>query len=248
MPKMFDPIPLETLRRNVETVRKNISGAAAKAGRQPDPIRLVAVTKYVRFDEIKMLADLGVTEFGESRVQDAEKKVVDASVAGISGLHWHLIGHLQTNKADKAAKLFQTVHSVDSLRVAQSLNKEAEKLAKSGIKTPLVCLLEVNVAGEESKFGLKPETSAVNELLAACADLSSVRIAGLMTMAPYADNPEPVARPVFRRLRELFEEANAKRHYPYLMTELSMGMSQDYAIGIEEGATLVRVGSALFES
>jgi PLP dependent protein len=249
MPKIFDPIPEEMLRRNVETVRARMAEAAAKVSRPVSAIRLVAVTKYVRSEEIRQLARLGVSDFGESRVQDAEKKIADAAASGLAALHWHLIGHLQTNKADKAAKFFQTVHSVDSQRVAEALNKEAQKLpAKGAAKTPLVCLLEVNVAGEESKFGLKPELAAITELLTSCAELPAIRIAGLMTMAPYADDPEPVARPVFKKLRELFEETNARRAYPHVLTELSMGMSQDYAIGIEEGATIVRVGSALFEA
>jgi pyridoxal phosphate enzyme (YggS family) len=242
MAKMFDSIPDESLRKNLEAVRSRIGAAAAKSGRSADSIRLIAVTKYVRSEEIKLLASLGVADFGEARVQDAEKKTGDAARAGISGLRWHLIGHLQTNKADKAAKIFQTIHSVDSPRVAQALNKEALKRGAA----PLSCLLEVNVAGEESKFGLKPDLPAILELLKVCGELPGIRVSGLMTMAPYADNPEPVSRPVFRRLRELLEEANVRRVYSHAMSELSMGMSQDFEIAIEEGSTYVRVGSALF--
>ncbi|MGD0091293.1 MAG: YggS family pyridoxal phosphate-dependent enzyme [Planctomycetota bacterium] len=153
------------------------------------------------------------------------------------------MGHLQTNKADKAAGLFQAVHTVDSLRVAQALNKERLKRSLP----PLLCLLEVNVAGEAQKFGLPPALAEAGELLRQCAELAGLKLAGLMCMAPYTERPEATSRPVFRRLRELLAEANAKGCYPTPLTELSMGMSQDYAIAIEEGATMVRVGTALFE-
>lgn len=244
MPEMFDPVGKDTIARNLQRVRDAIASAAAKSSRDPSAARLIAVTKYVRADEIRSLIQLGVTDFGESRVQDAEKKIRELGAA----VHWHLIGHLQTNKAQKGAALFQTIHSVDSTRVAEALHKEAKKLTERGeIKTPPSCLLEVNVAGEANKFGMKPDSSEIHELLRVCSSFDGIRIAGLMAMAPHSENPEPVARPVFRRLRELLDEANAARVYPHPLTELSMGMTQDYAIAVEEGATMVRVGSALFE-
>jgi len=245
---MFDAIPVESLKRNLARVRQRIAAAAAKVSRPPDAVKLVAVTKYVGVPEIRALVELGVTDIGESRVQDAEQKI-QAFEAAPAGPHWHLVGHLQTNKADKAARLFQTVHSVDSIRVAQALHKELQKLAgKTGARQALTCLLEVNVAGEAAKFGLPPAAPEIAALLRPAAELSTLRIVGLMTLAPYAENAEPVARPVFRRLRELRDELNAQHCYPHALTELSMGMTQDYWIAVEEGATLVRVGSALFEA
>ena len=242
MEKLHEPIPPDRLKRNLETIRAKMAQALAKASRSADAVRLVAVTKYVGLEEVRALRDLGVKDFGESRIQDAEKKIKELGPSAAE-LNWHLIGHLQTNKADKAAKLFRTVHSVDSLRVAQALDKESRKLGKP----PLLCLLEVNVAGEANKFGLPPESKVLSELLEQCAGLDGIKITGLMSMAPYADNPEPTSRPVFKKLRELFEALNDKKVYPHALTELSMGMTQDFDIAIEEGATVIRVGSALFE-
>lgn len=237
-----DYIPGERLRRNLERVRAGLAAAAAKAARAVTEIKLIAVTKTVGPAEIRELLELGVRDFGEARVQDTEQKFRSfAPTPTPPG--WHLIGHLQTNKADKAARLFQTVHTVDSLRVAQALSKERLKAALP----PLPCLLEVNVARETQKFGLPPEPAAIGALLQQCAELPGLRLTGLMSMAPYSENPEATSRPVFRRLRELLAEANAGGFYPAPLTELSMGMTQDYMIAIEEGATMVRVGSALFE-
>ena len=249
MNKMSDPIPLEKLKLNLERIHMRMGEAAAKASRPLSAIKLVAVTKYVTLHEIEALIQLGVRDFGESRVQDAEQKIKALPPAHAAAtLNWHLIGHLQTNKADKAAALFQTIHSVDSDRVAAALNKEAAKrLAKGAATEPITCLLEVNVAHEANKFGLKPESDEIETLLKKCAEMPAIRIVGLMAMAPYAENPEPTSRPVFQKLHELFQQANASGWYPYRLTELSMGMTQDYHIGIEEGATLIRVGSALFE-
>jgi hypothetical protein len=241
------PIPRECLQRNLERVRARMAEAAARVSRAPDAVRLVAVTKTVGVAEVRALSQMGVSDFGESRVQDAERKIRELNALAdkppVAQRTWHLIGHLQTNKADKAARLFQAMHSVDALRVAQALDKER---AKANLP-PLPCLLEVNVAGEESKFGLRPDATEICELLKACAELPRLRVTGLMTMAPYAEEPEPTSRPVFRRLRELREEINTRGVTPQPLSELSMGMSQDYAIAIEEGATLVRVGSTLFE-
>ena len=277
-------IPGERIQRNLAKVRARMAEAAASASRPVEPIRLVAVTKTVGLAEIQKLLELGVSDLGESRVQDAERKIrayaapgpegdrhpiptgvgIGVSTPPPSGVspqpRWHLIGHLQTNKADKAAKLFHTVHAVDSLRVAQALNKErlgcrgtdsqspnCRKLVSVPLLPPLPCLLEVNVSGEAQKFGLRPDVSAVGEILRSCAELPGLQILGLMCMAPYSEHPEATSRPVFRRLRELLAEANTKGFCPSPLAELSMGMTQDYAIAIEEGATMVRVGTALFE-
>lgn len=240
MERSSEKIPAERIAKNLARVRARIGVAAAKVGRSSNGVKLVAVTKYVGVNEIRTLYDLGVRDFGESRVQDVEKKAKDAATLS---LNWHLIGHLQTNKADKAARIFETVHSVDSLRVAQALNKEREKAKLAA----LPCLIEVNVAGEANKFGFAPKISDLTEMLKQCAALGAIQIAGLMCMAPYADTPETTSRPVFRNLRELMAEANASGACPTPLKELSMGMTQDFDIAIEEGATIVRVGSALFE-
>jgi pyridoxal phosphate enzyme (YggS family) len=260
-------IPRERLQQNLEKVRAHVAEAAAKAGRAADAVTLLAVTKTVGLAEIQTLMELGVRDFGESRIQDGERKIracgdrqpiptqpggggqtANSQTTGNwcqspNRVNWHLIGHLQTNKADKAAKLFQAMHAVDSLRIAQALNKERLKATLP----PLPCLFEINVAGEAQKYGLPPEVKAVGELLRQCTELPGLKVVGLMCMAPYAENAEAASRPVFRRLRELLAEANATGHYPTALTELSMGMSQDYGIAVEEGATMVRVGSALFE-
>ncbi len=236
------------LARNLAVVREKMAGALAKASRAPDAARLIAVSKQVGVPEIQVLWDEGVRDFGEARMQDAEPKIKALNIQP----HWHLIGHLQTNKSDKAAKLFNLIHSLDSLRLAQALNKEVLKIQRASIEKgealrPLSCLIEVNVAEEASKGGVKPELSELAALLGACASLPGLRVTGLMTMAPLSENPEPTSRPVFQRLRTLLEEINAKGYYPSNLAELSMGMTQDYPIAIEEGATLVRVGTALFQ-
>lgn len=243
MERSSEEIPAERIASNLARVRNQMGEAAAKAGRGAESVKLVAVTKYVGLSAIRSLYDLGVRDFGESRVQEMEKKLKGGMGDGENDARWHLIGHLQTNKADKAVKLFDFMHALDSNRVAEALNKERAKTALG----PLPCMIEVNVAGEANKYGLGPQSSAIIELLKQCAGLSAIRIAGLMCMAPYAENPEPTSRPVFKKLRELFEQANASGAYPAPLTELSMGMTQDFSIAIEEGATLVRVGSALFE-
>ncbi|MFH0939773.1 MAG: YggS family pyridoxal phosphate-dependent enzyme [Planctomycetota bacterium] len=246
MIKMVGAIPIASLKRNLMQVRERIAAAAARVSRLPDTVKLVAIAKSVGVAEIKALMELGVTEIGESRAQDAKKKIMALGAA--AGAHWHLVGHLQTNKADQAASLFQTIHSVDSIRVAQALHKEMRKLAdQTKMSQPLRCLLEINVAGESSKFGLPPTVTEIAEILRVTNDLSALRIVGLMTMAPYVENDATVSRPIFQKLRELRDELNDQRCYSHPLIELSMGMSQDYWIAVEEGATLVRIGSALFE-
>ncbi|HYF51087.1 MAG TPA: YggS family pyridoxal phosphate-dependent enzyme [Planctomycetota bacterium] len=241
MRERSDDISPDVLRRNLKRVQERIAAAAARAGRRPEDVRLVAVTKYTGVEQIRALIEMGVADIGESRVQDAEKKHKALGEVATRA-RWHLIGHLQTNKADKAAKMFQTVHSVDSTRVAEALNREAAKRSSQ-----LECLIEVNVAGEANKFGMKPDANEIGGVLKSLATCPALRVKGLMTMAPFADDSEPVARPVFKRLRELLQDLNTSGSYPQPLTELSMGMTQDFEIAIEEGSTIVRVGSALLE-
>jgi PLP dependent protein len=217
---------------NLHAVQDRIHAACQRVGRDPSSVTLLAVSKGQPADRVEEAARAGVTLFGENKVQEARAKISLCP----GHLRWHLIGHLQTNKCRDAAQLFGWIQSVDSLRLAVELSKWAERLAKR-----LSILLEVNVAGESSKFGYRPEA-----LLAEFTQVNALprlEIQGLMTMAPWTHEPEKV-RPVFRRLRELKSRCEGILGAP--LPELSMGMSGDFEVAIEEGATLVRLGTALF--
>jgi pyridoxal phosphate enzyme (YggS family) len=224
-----------TLETNLNRVRARIGAACRRAGRSDSSVSLVAVTKTVGVPEILELARLGQCRFGENRVQDALAK--HAELSG-RGFEWHMIGHLQRNKVRDVLKMFSMIHSVDSERLAVEIDKEA---AKQGLTVPV--LIEVNVSGEATKEGLEP--AAVRAVATAVSSMPHVRLAGLMTMAPLVDDAEET-RPVFRRLRGLLEELRAVGLPGADLRHLSMGMTQDFEVAIEEGATLVRVGTALF--
>lgn len=249
-----DAISRETLERNLRRVRERIAHAAAKSGRSPDAVQLIAVTKYADIEQIKELMSMGVTNIGESRVQDAEFKFKTMLAAAPTGgpfdpyrINWHLIGHLQTNKADKAVRIFHALHSVDSVRLAEVLQHELARAPNAAHPALLhQVLLEVNVAQDAKKYGLEPKIDEICALLRLCSELDRMTVIGLMCMAPHSDDPEATSRRVFRRLKDLRDEANERHAYRLPLTELSMGMTQDYAIAVEEGATMVRVGSALF--
>jgi pyridoxal phosphate enzyme (YggS family) len=220
------------LAENLERLRARMAAACARAGRAPESVVLLAVTKGQPPDVVRAAADLGLTLFGENRVQEARAKIGQCP----GRLRWHMIGHLQSNKCRDAVHFFEMIQSVDSLALAQEIDKWADKAAKT-----MPILLEVNIAGESSKFGYPPD-----RLLAELAEINKlkrVEIHGLMTVAPWAAEPEKV-RPVFRRLRELRDECGEILGAP--LPQLSMGMSGDFEVAIEEGATLVRVGTALF--
>lgn len=221
-----------TFQERLDLVNRRIASACAKAGRAVDEIRLVAVSKKHGPDRVREAAECGVTIFGENRVQEAGAKISMCP----GRLTWHLVGHLQSNKARPAARLFDMIHSIDSLKLLEAVERGCQD---EGKRMP-VCI-EVNVSGESSKFGLPPEK--VPELLAASDRLHNVQIAGLMTMPPLTEDPEK-ARTHFLRLRELRDAWRAETGLP--LDELSMGMSHDFEIAIEEGATLIRVGTALF--
>jgi pyridoxal phosphate enzyme (YggS family) len=223
---------MTSVAENLERVREQIAQAAAKVARKPGEVELVAITKTHDAEKVRAAYDAGQTLFGESRVQEARAKIPELP----STIRWHFVGHLQKNKIRHALPLFELVHSVDSLSLAQDMNRIA---GEEGFH-PRV-LLEVNVAGEGSKFGFKPETLRVEmETLLA---LPRLTIEGLMAIPPVADEAE-TSRKYFVQLREL---RNAlEKEFDLKMPHLSMGMTNDFAIAVEEGATLVRVGTAIF--
>ena len=221
-----------SIAENYQRIQDRIQAACEKAGRDPASVLLLPVSKGQSANAVRELADLGPGLFGESKVQEAKIKIGQCP----GRLRWHMIGHLQSNKCRDAMQFFHMIQSVDTLDLALELQKWGDKLSK---RMPI--LLEVNVAGESTKYGFKPE--AVLEHVAELNQLKRLEIHGLMTIAPYAAEPERV-RPFFRKLKELREEASDILGAP--LPHLSMGMSGDFEIAIEEGATIVRVGTALF--
>lgn len=223
-----------SLAHRLAEVRERIAQAAKKAGRLPEQITLVGVSKYSGRAEIEEAFRLGLRDFGESRVADMEDRFHPLPYpAGEAQLHF--IGHLQTNKVKRTVNLVDFIHSVDSLRVAEAIHATAQTLNRR-----LPILLEVNVSGEDSKEGLSP--AQLPEVLDAVLKLGHLEVRGLMTMAPYYAQAEQT-RPVFANLRELFERCNPQTAS---WRDLSMGMTNDYEVAIEEGATIVRVGRAIF--
>jgi pyridoxal phosphate enzyme (YggS family) len=217
---------------SLERVRNQIADAVTKAGRSVDDVELVAISKTHEADKVREAIDAGQTLFGESRVQEARVKIPELP----SSIRWHFVGHLQKNKIRQALPLFELIHSVESLALAQNINRIAEE---DGLH-PRV-LLEVNVAGEGSKFGFRPEQlrAEMESLLA----LPRLSILGLMTIPPIAEEPES-SRKYFVQLREFRDQVQTDFHVD--LAQLSMGMTQDFSVAVEEGATLVRVGTAIF--
>lgn len=225
---------VDRIAENLASVRSRIAAACARAGRDASGVTLVAVTKTVTPVEIAELYRLGVRDFGENRVGDGTAHL---SALGASDARWHLIGHLQRNKAAEAlAGGFLRIHSVESEKLIEVLDRECGKL---GVRAE--ALLEVNVSGEESKYGVSPR--ALPTLAKLAAQAPNLDFSGLMTMAPFTDNPEN-SRPHFRRLADLRDEISALTGR--VLPELSMGMTGDFEVAVEEGATLVRVGTALY--
>jgi PLP dependent protein len=221
---------------NINTIYKRIAHAAMKAGRDPHDVRLIAVTKLVDAGLVCEAVDAGLREFGENRVQEGRKKVLTLreEIPG-SPLAWHLIGHLQKNKVAAAVELFDLIHSVDSPELVEVINKKAEKIGKRQR-----VLVQVKLSDEESKYGSLKEN--VLPLLELIRRMKNVKVEGLMTVPPFFDNPE-VVRPYFRKLSELRDYAEEEG---FVLPELSMGMSNDFEVAIEEGATIVRIGTAIF--
>jgi pyridoxal phosphate enzyme (YggS family) len=220
----------------VGAVRERIARAATRAGRQPGEITLVAVSKTHPPERVREAFAAGVRHFGENKVQEAEAKVAALADLHAAGLRWELIGHLQANKARKAASLFDRIQSLHDAALGLRIEKASAQLKKI-----LTLLVQVDLAGEETKFGV--DEDRLFPALELLRGLKSVRVEGLMLMPPYEEDPERV-RPYFKRLRELRDRA--QRENLLLGSDLSMGMSHDLEVAVEEGATLVRVGTAIF--
>lgn len=218
---------MDYIERNIANVRRRVAEAAIRAGRRPEDVQIIAVSKFVEVEKIRRAMELGLTTLAENRVQE-----MNAKFDLLPGAHWHIIGHLQTNKVKYAVGRAELIHSVDSLRLLEEIDRQAEKL---GIVQDI--LLELNISGEESKYGLTNEEFSyiINRL----GGYPSVRLRGLMTMAPNYEDKE-LCRPIFRRARELFDALLGA-------DILSMGMSGDFEIAVAEGATCVRIGSAIFK-
>jgi pyridoxal phosphate enzyme (YggS family) len=235
-----------SIAHNIEVIQNKIYSAANKSDRSSRDITIVCVSKNRITDEIYQVLDAGIGYIGESKVQEAQTKyaaLIDYAKDIDISLNFHMIGHLQTNKVDKALDIFDMIQSVDSLRLAQEIDKAS---GGRGIVTDI--LVEVNTSGEESKFGIDSEQSI--ELLRDISKLNNIQVRGLMTMAPLLESSE-YARPYFRRLRELRDKVSEIDDQSFrrniAMDFLSMGMSQDYEIAVEEGANMLRIGTAIFE-
>ena len=223
---------------NIAAVQSRIAAAARRAGRASKNISLMVVTKTQPPERIREAYAAGQRLFGENRVQEYAAKA--GPLEDLHDAEWHLIGHLQTNKASKTAELFDAVDSVDSLRLAEKLNSSAAQFQKK-----LAVLIEINVGGEAAKSGMSLESPELEELLRAAARLENLEFRGLMTIPPFSDDLQQ-ARPYFRKLRELRDQISARRLQSIGMDVLSMGMSHDFEVAIEEGSTCVRVGTAIF--
>jgi hypothetical protein len=222
--------------KNLTELQERIESACSRSIYNQESVELVISTKYVDADIIRILSKLGVPCIGENQLQATERKK-----EGLNDLdlRWHMFGHLQRNKVKKAVRIFDLIHSVESVTLAKEINKESEKLGKN-----TRVLVEVNVSGEETKYGLSPEETI--PFLCEINNLESIKVEGLMTMMPIVDDPE-TCRPMFKELRELSERIRDENIQNVEMNILSMGMTQDFEVAIEEGANLVRIGSAVFE-
>ncbi len=217
---------MDTIRANLETLQKRINQACERSHRSPGDIKLVAITKGMPAATIKAAYDCGIRDFGENRVQEAQEKIAELAELR-SQFTWHMVGHIQGNKGKLAARLFDIIHSVDSVKLAQVLNRQAPE------RLPI--LIQVNVSEEVTKEGFAVEQVA--GAVESISKLSNLEIRGLMTIAPIVDDPEDV-RPVFRKLRQMRDSLG--------LAHLSMGMTDDFEVAIEEGATMIRIGRAIF--
>lgn len=222
------------IKDNIKSINNRIKAACKKVGREPAEVTVVCVTKGVDPYSISEVFIHGIKDIGENRVQEALKK--KASV--LPGAKWHLVGHLQTNKVKDAIEIFDIIHSLDSIELAKKIDKEAGKIGKV-----IDLLVQVNTSGEETKHGIKPED--VSNFLREASVFSNIKILGLMTITPLTEDPEAV-RPYFRSLREISERVKTEAIPNIEMQYLSMGMSQDFEIAVQEGANMIRIGRAIF--
>jgi hypothetical protein len=222
----------ESIAKNIAGIKSRIAAAARKAGRDPDAVTLVAVSKNHDREAIRAAVAAGMTDLGESRVQEADAKITTLGHVA----RWHLIGHLQTNKAARAIQLFDTIDAVDSIHLAEKIDAEAEKEGKR-----IECLAEINSSGEDSKYGFSP--AQARDALAELAGLNHIIWRGIMTIGPYNVDEERIRR-AFRQTREIFVESRGL--FGERFDTLSMGMSDDFETAIEEGSTQVRIGTAIF--
>lgn len=229
-----------SIKENIASIQERIEAAALRVGRRSNEVALMAVTKTQAPERISEAYAAGLRLFGENRVQEFSGKV--DSLRDLRDAQWHMIGHLQTNKAGKAAELFCAVDSVDSLRLAEKLDAAARDSSKK-----IEALIEINVGGEAAKSGIAGDSQSLEELLLAAPRLEAVQIRGLMTVPPFTADAED-SRKYFRGLRELRDRIAARKLPAIAMDELSMGMSHDFEVAIEEGSTCVRIGTAIFGS
>jgi pyridoxal phosphate enzyme (YggS family) len=225
---------VEIIKNNLEIIKEKIKKATLKTNRNPEEIKLVAVTKTATIEQIKEAISAGVKIIGENKVQEAKEKYQILS----ADIDWHLVGHLQTNKVKYAIEIFDLIHSVDSIKLAKEIDKRSLQF---GMITNV--LVEVNVSGEETKYGIKAEE--VEPFLKEISEFSRIKVRGLMTIAPIAEDKEEV-RPYFRKLRKLFEKIKIENMKNIRMDYLSMGMTEDFEVAIEEGANMVRIGRGIF--
>lgn len=226
----------ESLATRLTTVRGQLAAAAERCGRRPEEVTLVAISKTHPASTVRRVIELGATDIGENRVQEAEEKITQV---GRSNARWHLVGHLQANKARRAVTLFDVIHSLDSVDLARRL----DRLCKEEGRDSLAVLVQVDLGHEETKSGI--DESELNHLVDELGPLTRLKLIGLMTLPPFFDDPEQ-SRPFFRRLRQLRDELAQRGAFGDRTGELSMGMTHDFHVAIEEGATMIRVGTAIF--
>ena len=225
---------MEVIKNNLDIIKEKIKKAALKANRSSEEIKLVAVTKTATIEQIKEAISAGIKIIGENKVQEAKEKYHILS----ADTEWHLVGHLQTNKVKYAIEIFDCIQSVDSIKLAKEIDKRSLQFGKT-----TNVLVEVNVSGEETKYGIKPEE--VELFLKEISEFSGIRVRGLMTIAPIEKDKEEV-RPYFRKLKEISKEIKSKNIKNVKMDYLSMGMTDDFEVAIEEGANMVRIGRGIF--
>lgn len=230
------PFALQSIGERFENVRRRIEEAAQRSSRAATEVKLIAISKTHLVPLLRSALEAGITDLGENRIQEAETKIADI---GRDRARWHLVGHLQTNKARRAVELFHVIHSVDSVSLTQRLERICVELGREDLPV----LVQVDLAGEQNKSGV--DSAALPQLLDEIKQCQRVRLIGLMTLPPFFEDPE-CTRPFFKALRDVRDKLRVQGHFQDRQGELSMGMTHDFEVAIEEGATMVRVGTAIF--